>query len=309
MERGNWFFRLASILLIMLFVFLTLYGIYIMIALLFLNAKIVFERERRNLANSLSLIAAFALLAFAMTSTIMHTSNTPGIVRHIWGGISCLAFFYLAHAGVFLTNLALCCITSPKKNKDYIIVLGCGLIKGKVSKLLSNRVGKAMDFGLKQSKKTGKIPILIMSGGQGPNESVSEAEAMKACAIENGYDSDSILVENKSRNTLENMRFSKSIMDGRACGKKYSCIFCTSSFHLLRSAIYARKAGMKISGIGAKTAWYYLPNAIMRENIAFIFMHKKLFIAAAMALFAFGTAFPSIPLFFSELFFATGMPL
>ena len=64
-------------------------------------------------------------------------------------------------------------------------------------------------------------------------------------------------------------------MDSESCGKPYKCIYATSNYHLLRAGIYARKAGLKINGIGAKTAFYFLPNAILREYIAYIYVYFK----------------------------------
>ncbi|MBC8863025.1 YdcF family protein, partial [Escherichia coli] len=73
---------------------------------------------------------------------------------------------------------------------------------------------------------------------------------------------------NKSVNTLQNMQFSKKKMD--AIMPEYNSLFSTNNFHLFRASLYARKAGLKSQGIGAKTALYYMPNALIREFIATI---------------------------------------
>lgn len=56
---------------------------------------------------------------------------------------------------------------------------------------------------------------------------------------------------------------------------KYNSIFTTNNFHLFRAGLYARQAGLNSQGIGAKTAFYYWPNAMIREYVAIVVMGKK----------------------------------
>ena len=67
----------------------------------------------------------------------------------------------------------------PEKDKDFIIVLGCGIRKdGTPTPLLRSRLDRALDFAKRQEQETGKAPILVLSGGQGADECVSEAECI-----------------------------------------------------------------------------------------------------------------------------------
>lgn len=100
---------------------------------------------------------------------------------------------------------------------------------------------------------------------------------MKKYAIEKGIEEDDILLEDKSKSTLENFKFSKKIIESIS-GSNYKAIFSTSNYHVFRAAIYAKQVNLNISGIGAKTAIYYLPNAMIREYIAIVFMKKKSYI-------------------------------
>lgn len=114
-----------------------------------------------------------------------------------------------------------------------------------------------------------------MSGGQGSDEALPESEAMKVYAMAQGIPEEMILVETKSRNTLENMMFSKEIMDKQSDNQSYQAIFSTNNYHLFRAGIFARKAHLKADGVGAKTAFYFLPTAFLREFIAIVMMKKK----------------------------------
>lgn len=160
----------------------------------------------------------------------------------------------------------------PKNEKcDFIIVHGAGLIDGKrVSPLLAGR----LDKGIEVFEYSGRKAKLIVSGGKGSDESLSEAQAMKNYLLEHGISESSIIMEDRSTTTMENMKYSKKIMDG--IKNKYRCIYVTNDYHVFRAGTYARKIGLKADGIGCKTAFYYWPNAFIREYIAIITEYKKL---------------------------------
>lgn len=150
---------------------------------------------------------------------------------------------------------------------------GSGLIRDKVPPLLASRIHKAIDFYWKQAN-VAHPPTIIFSGGQGPDENLSEAEAMQTYAIEKGIPPEHTLKKDRSVNTYQNMLFSKQMMDSLKNGK-YNSIFTTNNFHLLRASLFAKKSGLTSQGIGSKTALYYWPNAMIREYIAILVMNRK----------------------------------
>ena len=175
----------------------------------------------------------------------------------------------------FLTVSVLYQFNHPRYRQDYIIALGAGLIDGeRVTPLLARRIDTAISFYRRQLAKTKKEAKLLMSGGQGSDEKISEAQAMKNYALSQGVPEEDILLEDKSTNTLENMRFSKAIMEQRS-PEGYQAIFTSNNYHIFRAGMYAREAGLKADGLGAKTAFYYLPNAFLREYIAILMLHKR----------------------------------
>ncbi|HAP8309024.1 TPA: YdcF family protein, partial [Enterococcus faecium] len=193
----------------------------------------------------------------------------------------------------FLTVSFLYQFNRPRYNQDFIVVLGAGLINGEtVSPLLAKRINKAIAFYRAQSRATLNPPILLMSGGQGADEKVPEAIAMKQYAMEQGIPERDILVETNSTTTLENMLYSKEIMDQQMKGP-YRVIFSSNNYHIFRAGLYACQAKLKANGIGAKTAFYYLPNAFLREYIAILMMNKKRHMIICGLLFA-GSAFLSL---------------
>lgn len=286
-----YFLLLAAIFLIALVLLL---GVYILLAFLIVNSVMILKRERFSLAHILTLILAVCILFFMVITTILDHVATPPWVFVLWNGLVCLVIFYVSHIMIFIETLILVNVFRPVRKLDYIIVLGSGLVDGKVPPLLANRIKAALKFAAKQQKAGRNAPYLLLSGGQGTDEPRPEAEAMNEYAVGQGYDAERILTETESVSTLENMRFSKQLMDEHSQGKKYRCGYATSSYHLLRAGLLARRVGLKMSGIGGKTAFYYIPNAVLREYIAYLSLYKKRFIVITVLVFMIGVIFAAL---------------
>jgi uncharacterized SAM-binding protein YcdF (DUF218 family) len=298
---GNVLLSIPLIILLALSLLVFLFGLWALIFFFFMNAAVVFKRERHSLQNSLTLIMGIALLAFALVSFVIRISTQyiPLGISIVWNSLTAVLVFYQVHALVFLTSMALCCLSRPALRQDYIIVLGAGLVDNEVTPLLAKRIQKALDFAEKQVAQTAKAPTLVLSGGRGSDERLSEAEAManwvRLVSGTNGKNHPRLILEERSRNTLENMRFSKQLMDNES--GTYHCIYSTNGYHLLRAGIYAKQAGLKMtSGIGAKTAAYYLPNAVIREYIAILSLHKKRFLIISTLILFLGILIQIFPL-------------
>lgn len=272
--------------LAVLFLIVILFGLYAAIIFLIGNSFIVLRHESRRLPNLLTLILALAIIAL-----IVMQIYGPKILPN-WSVIllsipTTIAFYFFVVFWNFLSISIIYQFNQPKFNQDYIVVLGAGLIGGeKVTPLLAKRIDRAIQFYKKQSEETLSPPQLLMSGGQGPDEKIPEAQAMREYALEQGIPDEDILMEAQSTNTLENMRFSKEIME-RENPSGYHAIFTSNNYHIFRAGMYAEEVGLKIDGIGSKTARYYLPNAFLREFIAVALMNKRLHLFVC-GLIAFG---------------------
>ena len=130
-----------------------------------------------------------------------------------------------------------------------------------------------MKFYHDQKKQTGRELTFIPSGGQGPDEAVSEAQAMKDYLVSKGVTDDRIVMEDQSGNTFENMKFSKAKID--ELGNTDKIAFATTNYHVFRSGIFARRVKMKAEGMGADTKWYFWPNAAVREFVGLLTKHKR----------------------------------
>lgn len=105
-----------------------------------------------------------------------------------------------------------------------------------------------------------------MSGGQGLDEPMPEALAMKQYLVAHGMDEQRIIMEDKSESTHENFAFSKRIIDEMG-GEKRIC-FVTTSFHIYRARRVAATQGIDAKGLGAPSVWYIALNEYMRECAA-----------------------------------------
>lgn len=269
---------LAVVMLLVLTV--AVFGAYIFLAFLLLNTRSILRKETRSLKHCLTLLLAIGWVVMTLAVYLVDRIALPAAITMAVYSAYGLMIFYLIHLSQYIVNMILCNLSRPRKDQDYIIVLGARVRDGKVTPLLARRIDRAIAFYHKQ-KSAGKTPKLVLSGGQGPDEQCSEAEAMQRYALEKGIPAEDILQEARSASTMENFLFSKRIMDEDSHGQPYCCIYATNNYHVLRAGILARKAGLKAVGIGSKTAFYYLPNAILREYIAYLYIHRKWNIAFA----------------------------
>jgi uncharacterized SAM-binding protein YcdF (DUF218 family) len=155
-------------------------------------------------------------------------------------------------------------------NADYsektVIVLGCGIRGERVSVGLAKRLNKAAEY-----HKINPEAYIIVSGGQGPQEDIPEALAMKRYLVDKGIDEEKIIMEDKSTSTITNFRNSKAIMEDMGLSSD-SVVFVTNAYHVYRAASYAKAEGLTVNHLGTDIIWYTVPMNYMREMLAVIKM-------------------------------------
>ena len=144
---------------------------------------------------------------------------------------------------------------------DALIVLGAAVHGDRVTWVLSNRLDTAYDYAVEHPKT-----VLVVSGGQGDGESVTEASAMAGYLTRRGLDPSRILLEDRAESTAENFAFSKAIIDENL-GPDASIGFVTTRFHVFRAGAVARKGGIAARGLGAPDVWYIAVNNFLRECV------------------------------------------
>jgi len=175
-----------------------------------------------------------------------------------------LVGLYVAFIIFFITAFAILSSAASKKaeyNRDVLIVLGCAVRGERVSLTLQYRLDAALEY-LEHSPDT----AVIVAGGKGDGENISEAEAMKRYLVSHGIEESRIIKEDRSTSTWENFLFSKKILDERF--PNASVAFVTTAFHVYRAERVAIMNGIEAAPYAAKDVWYSAPNNYLREGLA-----------------------------------------
>lgn len=153
-----------------------------------------------------------------------------------------------------------------KEDLDYVIVLGAQIRKNGPSKILAMRLDKAYEY-LAENENT----VVIVSGGQGSNEPETEAACMKRYLENKGISPDRIIIEDRSKNTVQNLTYSKQLMEGHMQeqgmdGGDISVGIVSNNFHIFRAVGIAKQLGYTDAcGIAAPSYLAMQPNNMVRE--------------------------------------------
>ena len=263
-KSASWWFMLLTAPLIIAFA----------ISMVVSNIALL-RHERPRIKNLLGILISVMLIAgealgWFLFSRDFTGSEIMGRVRETIQNTYATVFVYFE---CMLMGSVICGLRAarhkPERDKDFIVILGCWFRKdGSLPPLLKGRVDRAIAFWKHQKAETGKEAILIPSGGQGQNEVMPEAEAMRRYLHSQGMPGELIWPEDQSANTYQNMEYSGRIIREIDPGGKV--VFATTNYHVFRSGVWAGLAGLPAEGIGSRTKWWFWPNAFMRETIGLL---------------------------------------
>ena len=247
------------------------------LALVISNVSLI-RHEGFRPVNVLGIVLAVLLLGgnvliFALNYAV--SGSQAEVMRHdLFTNL--LAAIYLYYECMLFGTIiadALAARHEPKKDRDYVVVLGCGIRRdGTPTPLLRGRMERALAFAEAQRAQTGKAPILVLSGGQGADECVSEAECMRRWLVERGVPEDRLRLEDRSCDTAQNMRFSKELIFAEK--PDAAVAYATTNYHVFRAGILARSVGLRAQGMGCRSKWYFWPNAAVREFVGLLVRHR-----------------------------------
>ena len=297
--------RLNNFILGLILVILILLAPFLTIGFLLINTIVVVRNNGFSLTSMLPFLMAGFLVLLIASPTIVNYFDPD--VRHIT--VFVLGLFTLEGLWFSFTFMALLFyswvyrLLPRRRQYDYIIIHGAGLDGPRPTPLLAGRIDKALELWKKQHQH-GKF---VVSGGQGADEIVSEAQAMRDYLLEKGVPAAAILMEDKSTTTWENLKNSLAIINADratdvgatsaaavasrdvttaasdastsdASGTvtssgDFTTAVVTSDFHVFRCAEYAHNLGIKADGIGSHTKGWYWPTAFIREFIAITKAH------------------------------------
>ena len=219
---------------------------YIPIFFIFLVSMVVFfaslvvKLKSANLTiiiTGISLLIAFILLKiFFLLNKKVRFIHIMNILLNIVFVCFIILFIFVEYNIIAKSNL------KEVNRSDFIIVLGAQLYGEEPSFDLVKRLDASLIVlnGSPDAK-------IILSGGQGPGENITEAEAMKRYLVSRGVNGDNIFEEDRATNTYENIMFSKEIMDGFYVNNP-SVTVVTNDSHMYRALYICNKLGVKAYG-------------------------------------------------------------
>lgn len=193
-------------------------------------------------------------------------------VRKLWdkkAGKICLSFVLalvtvaLALVVVITYHMVYAAHVKPKQDAT-VVVLGCAVRGGGPSLMLRERLIAAQDY-LDENPEA----VCVVSGGQGADESMSEAQCMYEYLTEHGIAPERIYMEDKSTSTRENIKFSAEIIRQNGLPDKMNIV--TNEFHEYRAKRIADKQGIETGSIAGSTAWWLLPTYYVREMAGILY--------------------------------------
>ena len=178
-----------------------------------------------------------------------------GLLIFIRGCVAALLILFFAVEGIIFFGG----MKTPEPMLDCIIVLGAKVNGREPSGALRNRIDRAGEY-LEENPDT----VAVLSGGQGSDEEISEAQCMYERLIQRGIDPERLIMEDNSTDTSENMRFSRELLPENT----ETIGIVTNNFHMFRSLAIARREGLEnISGVPVATSLISYPHYMMREFI------------------------------------------
>lgn len=223
---------------------------------------IVSGMGRFNLGNSLPALVGSVLLGIGVRKFL--GPGTPLFPNPI-----ILLFFksLIGIAGIWASVVMLLIVFSwPSAgmgSPEWMLVLGAGLRGDQLSLTLMERLDTAAVYWRQHPEVK-----VVVSGGQGPHELISEAEAMYLYLEQAGIPRTQLYQEDNSTSTWENIGFSKTIIDKAGRDQSKPLVIVSNRYHLFRAIRIARVQGITAVGVPAPTPGGVLLASYMRETLA-----------------------------------------
>lgn len=146
---------------------------------------------------------------------------------------------------------------------EWMIVPGAGLRGDQLSLTLMARLDTALSYWDEHPNVK-----IIVSGGRGKDELLSEAEAMAGYLENRGVPAAQVYQERSSTSTRENIVFSKRVMEQVGRDPAKSTVIVSNRYHLYRAVGLAGISGIDAEGLPAPTPKSVFVGSYMREILA-----------------------------------------
>ena len=214
-----------------------------------------------NIGNITGTIIAVLMISYSIMFDVIN-NGIRKFVRRKYGRLAMFvaAVFstVLVTTVVVTTILMITATTKIGDGTETLIVLGCKVNGESPCSMLEERLIAAKSY-LEEHEEA----VCIVSGGQGSDEGISEAECMYNWLVANGIDGARIYMEDQSTSTIENIKNSMEILENENLGTNVA--IATNEFHVFRAGTVAESMGLTYSAVPAKTSWWLVPTYSVRE--------------------------------------------
>ena len=192
-------------------------------------------------------LAGLLICYFLIGILARHNIVTGKVLRTILSCLLCFGILIFLGTEIIILNASK---GSPETDCPYIVVLGAKVNGTSPSLSLSDRIRAAENY-LKAHPDT----IAVLSGGQGPDEGIPEAQCMFNELTKRGIAPERLWLEPRSTSTWENLNFSLDIIEEKTGIRPDSIGLLSSEYHLYRAGLFAKDCGVEAIGIPAATSW------------------------------------------------------
>ncbi len=214
-----------------------------------------------NLGNATGILVLLLLLLYGLFLPGIHKG-----IRTAWkkkaGKLGLMAAGVLAGLVLLLVGIETGCMihaaTKEPTEDATLVVLGCRTYGDRPSIMLASRLDAAYEYLTEHPDA-----VCVVSGGQGPDEPISEGEFMYQYLVKKGIAPERIYRETESTSTRENLLFSKVIIEKEGLNPRIAIV--TNEYHEYRASMVAKALGLEHSAVPAKTPWWLFPTYYIRE--------------------------------------------
>ena len=212
---------------------------------------------------SFTVLVCFGLIGIILFYNCMYLlrQKNPAKARSLkrmFTAVLCIGLILVGITEFFIIRAS---FGEPKESCDYVVVLGAKVRESGPSVSLWDRIYGAADY-----LNAHPDVVCIVSGGQGPDEHMTEAQAMFDELVKLGIDPDRIWLEDKATSTWENLNFSLALIEEKTGARPEKLGVVSSEYHLLRASLFTKKCGVDFVGIPAETSRFTQKiNHFMRE--------------------------------------------
>lgn len=212
---------------------------------------------------SFSALVCFCIIGVLLFYNVMSWlqkkfPKTVKVLRRVFTVCLVMGLLVCAVTECFILEASL---GDPEESCEYIVVLGAKVRHDGPSVSLQNRIDAAFAYLTEHPDV-----IAVVSGGQGPDEPMSEAQCMRDHLVAMGIDESRIRMEDKATSTWENLNFTLDLIEAETGVRPQKLGILSSEYHLFRASLLADRCGIESVGIPARTSRFsQAVNHFMRE--------------------------------------------